>query len=46
VPPLACRELEYAEPVVADGRDDELIVKGVGVADATTMGRDTVVVAD
>ena len=46
VPPLACSEFEYAEPVVADGRDDELIVKGVGVADAATTGRDTVVVAD
>jgi len=46
VPPPACRELEYGEPVVPDGSDDELIVKGVGVDDAVTTGRDTVVVAD
>jgi hypothetical protein len=46
VPPLACRELEYAEPMVPDGSDDELIVNGVGATDAATTGRDTVVVAD
>jgi 5S rRNA maturation endonuclease (ribonuclease M5) len=47
VPPLDCREAEYAEPIVPEGRDDEVIVKAVGAAGgAVTTGRETVVVAD
>jgi hypothetical protein len=46
VPPLDCSEAEYAVPIAPGGRDDEVIVKAVGVAGAATTGRETVVVAD
>ena len=47
MPPLGCSGVEYAEPIVPEGRDDEMIVKAVGVAGgAVTTGRETVVVAD
>jgi len=46
VPPLACRRVEYAKPRVPEGMDVELIVKGVGVTGAATIGTETVVVAD
>jgi hypothetical protein len=45
VPPVACRTFEYAEPMIAAGRDDELIVKGVGVAGAAATDRAIVAVA-
>jgi len=46
VPPLGCSAIEYAEPTVPEGKDDEPIVKPVGPDGVVITGRETVVVAD
>ena len=46
VPPLDCRRLEYAKPIVPAGIDVEVIDRGVVTGTSVTTGRETVKVAD
>ena len=46
MPPLACRRLEYAEPMVPEGTDEELMTRGVVVTGAAPTDNVKVAVAD
>jgi hypothetical protein len=46
VPPLAWSEFEYPELTVLEGKDEEVMVRGVGVTGAEATDKVTVAVAD